>query len=352
MIASMTQSNSLSRQSLSFKFDRGQLSILDQTLLPHREEWMLLNSPEATIAAIKNLQVRGAPLIGITAAFSVAIEAIQGRSKNELLQIIEALRAARPTAVNLMVCLDRMKSQVNSDEDADQCLKLALSLFDEDQALCQAISQHGSHLIEDGDTILTHCNTGGLATAGSGTAIGIICEAHRQGKRIHVFVDETRPLLQGGRLTAWEMQKNKIPFTLITDNMAAMVMGQGKINKVIVGADRIALNGDFANKVGTYNLAIISRFHKVPMIVAAPYTTIDYKIADGRSIEIELRSPTEVRGVSGGFGQAQWAPSEAPVYNPAFDVTPATLTDYWVFDKGVLDAQGVASGAILKWKDN
>jgi methylthioribose-1-phosphate isomerase len=213
--------------------------------------------------------------------------------------------------------------------------------------LCEKIARNGEELVADGDGILTHCNTGGLATAGVGTAIGIIQRAQQNGKKIHVYVDETRPLLQGGRLTAWEMKELNIPHTLICDNMAAIMMREGRVQKVIVGCDRIALNGDFANKVGTYGLAILAHYHKIPFYVAGPYTTIDPNCQSGAEIPIEERKPEEVRGVSGAFGEALWAPVECPVRNPAFDVTPADLVSAWILDKQVLYPEDIKSGGLL-----
>lgn len=299
---------------------------------------------QAVIAAIKKLQIRGAPLIGIAAAFSIALEALQGRPRNQLLVIAEELRAARPTAVNLMFCVDRMKSAISASAnvDAGKLLILALKIFDEDQELCRQIALRGESLIQDGEDVLTHCNTGGLATAGVGTALGIIKQAHDSGKHIKVWVDETRPLLQGGRLTTWELAKYGIPHTLITDSMAASLMKSKRVQKVLVGADRIAINGDFANKIGTYNLAVLCHHHQIPLIVAAPYTTIDFELKDGSGIEIENRNPAEVR--------SSWAPPTVEVLNPAFDVTPAELTSYWVFDRAVLNRSAVREGAIESLK--
>ncbi|OFZ80758.1 MAG: S-methyl-5-thioribose-1-phosphate isomerase [Bdellovibrionales bacterium RIFOXYD1_FULL_55_31] len=195
-------------------------------------------------------------------------------------------------------------------------------------ALCEAMAEHGSALIQDGDSILTHCNTGGLATAGIGTALGVIRRAHEQGKRLHVYVDETRPLFQGARLTAWELQKLGIPYTLICDNMAASLMGQGKVSRIFVGADRIARNGDAANKIGTYSLAVQAAYHRIPFYVVAPRTTLDEKCATGKDIPIEERAPDEVRGGH--------SPKFAPVYNPAFDVTPRTLITELILDSGLM----------------
>jgi len=209
-----------------------------------------------------------------------------------------------------------------------------------------AISKNGAALIKEGENILTHCNTGSLATPGKGTALGVIREAHAQGKRIHVYVDETRPLLQGARLTAYELQREGIPYTVIADNMAAVLMSQGKIQRVLVGADRIALNGDFANKIGTYSVAVLAKYHNVPFHAVAPVSTIDFKCESGKDIPIEQRAAEEVLGASGSFGSVRWAPKSSPAFNPAFDTTPVSLVESIILDVGVLSASQLASGAL------
>lgn len=318
--------------------------ILDQTQLPTHENWIKINSTEMMIEAIKKLQVRGAPLIGVAAALNLAQSALQGATTTSLLDKAQKLYDSRPTAVNLMVCIDRMRSILKNDVTVEAILSLAVQIFNEDVELCLQISKNGAHLIQDGDQILTHCNTGGLATAGIGTALGIIKLAHESGKKIHVYVDETRPLLQGARLTAWELQKLGIPMTLITDNMAAHLMQKKKITKAFVGSDRIAQNGDFANKIGTYSVAVNCFYHHIPFYVAAPYTTIDFDCISGESIPIEQRSATEVTGASGHFGNVTWAPENSAVYNPSFDVTPAKLTTAWITDRDVYSQKDVDSG--------
>jgi len=210
------------------------------------------------------------------------------------------------------------------------------NLFEEDALLSQKISSFGAEMIKSGESILTHCNTGGLVTTGIGTALGVILEAHRQGKKIHVYVDETRPLLQGGRLTTWELLRSGVPHTLICDNMAASLMKAGKIQRVIVGADRIAKNGDSANKIGTYSVAALAHLHQIPFHIAAPKTTIDWNCPNGEGIVIEERSGTEVKGVSGTFGQIAWAPPNSNTYNPAFDVTPKSFITSFITDQGIL----------------
>jgi methylthioribose-1-phosphate isomerase len=230
------------------------------------------------------------------------------------------LRAARPTAVNLMAAVDRMTASKDPVREAER-------IFEEDVALCEAMARHGSPLIDDGDDVLTHCNAGALATAGIGTALGVIRRAYEEGKKIHVWVDETRPLLQGARLTAWELGKLGIPHTLITDNMAGHVMSQGRVRKIFTGADRIARNGDAANKIGTYGLAVIAKHHRVPFYIVAPYTTVDERCATGADIPIETRDDDEVRGATG--------PAGCRVYNPAFDVTPRELITKLILDTGL-----------------
>ncbi|MCB0342557.1 MAG: S-methyl-5-thioribose-1-phosphate isomerase [Pseudobdellovibrionaceae bacterium] len=333
---------------LSIRRVDGQLSIIDQTLLPHEEQWVDINSPEDMVAAIKQLMVRGAPLIGVAAALALGDFANKGASNEQFLNAAEELRRSRPTAVNLMWAIDRLLSV--KPYSADSILSLAESIFDEDVQLCEKIALAGATLLEDGDSILTHCNTGGLATAGVGTALGIIQQAHRQGKSIHVYVDETRPLLQGGRLTTWELEKLAIPYTLICDNMAASLMKEGKISKAIVGSDRVAANGDFANKIGTYSVAVACQYHGVPFYVAAPYTTVDLQCPSGREIPIEIRRPEEVRGVKGQFGEVIWAPEKSNVYNPAFDVTPSELVSGWIFEQGVLSKDDIRSGRLAQLK--
>ncbi|MCB9026257.1 MAG: S-methyl-5-thioribose-1-phosphate isomerase [Bdellovibrionaceae bacterium] len=332
---------------LSISYENQTLKILDQCLLPLKEEWIEIHKPSEMVEAIKKLKVRGAPLIGVAAALSLAKFALEGASETEFLNAAEDLRSSRPTAVNLMFAIDKL-TKFENGFNLKEIVSKAEQFFLEDIELCERISTHGEKLIADGDNVLTHCNTGGLATAGSGTALGVIKKAFENGKNIHVFVDETRPLLQGGRLTTWELEKCGIPYTLICDNMAASLMAKGKINKVIVGADRIATNGDFANKTGTYSLAVSSFYHRIPFYCAAPYTTIDFSCKNGQDIPIEMRNAREVRGVSGFFGEIIWAPIRSEVYNPAFDVTPFQLVSAWIFEKGVVEVpQGTSSGLNL-----
>lgn len=322
-------------KSLGLQYINNQVLVLDQQKLPLEEEWIVCESPQHMHDLIRSLKVRGAPLIGVAAALSLAHYAESTKSPAEILTAARLLKSSRPTAVNLAHCIDRQIAAFASTEDPKSVVKVAEDLFLEDEKLCIKIAQNGFDLIKSGDTILTHCNTGSLVTTGIGTALGIIFNAYEQGKKIHVYVDETRPLLQGGRLTTWELNHFQIPFTLICDNMAASLMRNGKIQKIIVGADRIAKNGDFANKIGTYNLAVLAHYHKIPFYVAAPYTTIDPDCKNGAAIHIEERSADEVRGVETGFGKFIWSLSDCPVYNPAFDVTPAELVTSFILDNGV-----------------
>lgn len=330
----------------SLKYQNNTLSVLDQYLLPHQQVWHECNDVDTMRDLILSLKIRGAPLIGLGASLLVAHLAEKGTTKATLAKVIDDLEATRPTAVNLMHCMAKLRIALQQDDYVTAIVTAAVTLFNEDIALCESMANHGAALVNRGDNILTHCNTGALATAGIGTALGVIYKAQQQYGDIHVWVDETRPLLQGGRLTAFELERWQIPYTLICDNMAASLMAAGKVDKIFVGADRIAANGDFANKVGTYNLAVLAHFHNIPFYVVAPLTTLDVNTACGADIEIEQRNSAEVRGVSGSFGEAQWAPTNANVYNPAFDVTPAKLITGWVLDTGVYNQQQVLAGKL------
>jgi len=321
-----------------------QLWILDQQALPQEKRWCSSNSVEELVGHIHALRVRGAPLIGLSASLLLALLAERGLPRDALAEALATLRAARPTAVNLMNNLDRIKLALAQPDWVAAMATEALRLVDEDRALCDSIADRGAALVTSGSRLLTHCNTGGLATAGIGTAIGVLLRAHQQGNVAQVWVDETRPLLQGGRLTAWELGELGIPYRLICDSMAAGLMAQGKVDAVWVGADRIAANGDVANKIGTYSLAVLAHYHGIPFYVAAPHTTHDAHCPNGAAIPIEQRSAAEVTGVAGSFGSCQWAPADAQVDNPAFDVTPAALISAWVLDCGVIRPEQVSDG--------
>lgn len=317
--------------------------LLDQTALPLEEKYIDLVSVEQMCDSIKRLAVRGAPAIGVAAAMGVALGMLHSREDDPVFfrsrfeEVCGLIAGTRPTAVNLFWAVDRMKRvfERNSHQDVAQVIQLlveeAVLMEKEDRSLCERIGASGSHLLDDGDTVLTHCNAGGLATAGYGTAIGVIRAAFEQGKNIRVVSDETRPLNQGARITAWELQKLGIPVTLIPDNTAGALMQRGEIQKVVVGADRIAENGDTANKIGTYSVAILAKFHHIPFYVAAPLSTIDMSIASGSGIPIEERDAAEVTHIGG----LRIAPQGIAVRNLAFDVTPHELITGIVTEWGV-----------------
>jgi len=335
--------------SLALRLQNDQLSILDQQLLPFEKKWLTVKSVDEMITIIKALKVRGAPLIGVAAALALADEARQKKySIGQFQQAAERMRQARPTAVNLMNAVDRVTAAAKTSDYISAVWNEAVAIFHEDVELCEKMGRRAAELINEGDGVLTHCNTGGLATVGRGTALAAISCAWEQKKSIHVYVDETRPLLQGGRLTAWELSEMGIPYTLISDNMAGWVMSQGKVQKVFVGTDRIAMNGDIANKVGTYSVAVLCKYHNIPFYVVGPSTTIDPHCPSGREIPIEERAPHEVRGVEGSFGKVQWASPESQVYNPAFDVTPVDLITGIVVDGDYFSQTDLKAGALRR----
>ena len=294
------------------------LELLDQRLLPERTLYLTCRNAAEVAQAIRDMVVRGAPAIGCAAAFGVALD--RGAEA-----AFDVLAKSRPTAVNLFWALERMRS---AEDHATE----AIAIFEEDIAANRAIGAHGAALVPDGARIMTYCNTGALATAGYGTALGVVRGAIEQGKRVSVIACETRPYLQGARLTAWECIQEGIPCTLVADNMAGHLMSQDEIDLVVVGADRIAANGDVANKIGTYMLAVLARRHGLPFYVAAPLSTFDRKISDGSKIPIEERAADEVTGYRG----TRWAPPGIQVRNPAFDVTPAELVSAIVCEKGIV----------------
>ena len=323
----------------------GHLVMIDQTLLPTEFVEIELHDVEGVWEAIKSLRVRGAPAIGIAAAYGVCVGIQTDAGANEpalfarLDEVTKYLTTSRPTAVNLFWALDRMKETAASfrgkksaTEIAEALLAEARAIHEEDQQMCRAIGRHGAELLADGQGVLTHCNAGGLATADYGTALAVIYAAHEAGKKLHVFADETRPLLQGARLTAWELQKRGIDVTLICDSMAAQVMREGRVQAVVTGADRIAAGGDAANKIGTYSVALVAAAHDIPFYVAAPSSTFDLSLESGDEIPIEQRDPKEI---THSFGR-QTAPDGIAVYNPAFDVTPARLIKALICEKGII----------------
>ncbi|MFH1428125.1 MAG: S-methyl-5-thioribose-1-phosphate isomerase [Candidatus Margulisiibacteriota bacterium] len=367
----------------TFKIKQNKVYTIDQTLIPEKLDYIELDSPETTFRAIRDMIVRGAPAIGIAGAFGMSLAArdILHKQKklnarlflSELTKSAEYLKSARPTAVNLAWAVDRMLKLANhiiigialnsiaKDEEkkdnkgvptthiaqelhctahpkvshhhdiSEVLFQESVAILKEDIKLNESIGEHGAKLIDSGMNILTHCNAGALATGGHGTALGIIRTAYTNGKKIHIYADETRPRLQGARLTVWELQQENIPVTLISDNMAGYLMQQNKINCVIVGADRITSNGDVANKIGTYSVAVLAKHHNIPFYVAAPYSTIDASLASGKQIPIEERDKNEVLKI----GESAIARPKTQVYNPAFDVTPAELITGIVTESGV-----------------
>lgn len=321
------------------------VKIIDQRRLPSCVVWLNCFTSDDIAEAILTMKIRGAPAIGVAAAFGLALAALRynGENTNELLLIIKnaalSLKKTRPTAYNLFWAVDRMiKSAENNSRTVEQCRKAleeeALLIMAEDQNMCKAIGEAGAELLKERDytRLLTHCNAGALATAGWGTALGVIRSAHFNGMKIHVFVDETRPALQGARLTSWELSQEGIPYTLITDNMAGFLMQKGKVDAVIVGADRITSNGDFANKIGTYSLAILAKAHGIPFYAAAPYSTVDLSLSKGEQIPVEERSPDEVTHIK----DVMIAPHGISVWNPAFDITPHQYVTAFITERGVI----------------
>jgi len=335
-----TQKNAI--QSLEWRGDH--LRILDQTFLPSRTVYSDLRDVGRVWEAIKKLRVRGAPAIGIAASygFYMGLKDIPDENFSsfwiEVQRIGDYLGSSRPTAINLFWAIDRIKNSIFAIKDRpiseikDQVLKVAITIHDEDRRVCKQIGLNGQELIPKKANILTHCNTGSLATSEFGTALSMIYHAHSAGKKIHVWVDETRPLLQGARLTAWELTQAEIPMALITDSMAGFVMKQGKVDLIVVGTDRVTANGDMANKIGTYSLAVLANAHNIPFYVAAPLSSFDMTLANGDSIPIEERDNKEILEIAG----TKIAPERIQTYNPAFDVTPANLITAFITEKGIV----------------
>ena len=316
--------------------------ILDQTRLPREEVYLGLNHYQDIASAIKELKIRGAPAIGVAGAYAIALGAleIKLKSKDQFLAklgiVIQTIAATRPTARNLFQAISRLQAVAEAGKDVagikKALLQEAIRIHSEETEATRKLSQLGAELIKDGFTILTHCNTGPLATTGYGTALGVIVAAKEQGKRVKVFADETRPLLQGARLTTWELKKADVPVTLITDSMAGYFISRGEVDCVIVGADRIAANGDTANKIGTYTLAVLAKENGIPFYVAAPTTTIDPSLASGTEIPIEQRKPEEVTHIQG----VAIAPEGIEAANPAFDVTPHRYITAIITERGII----------------
>lgn len=329
-------------------WSKGKVKFIDQTLLPHKFEVVLTDDVKRLWRAIKKLEIRGAPAIGIAGALGIVIGTKDSAAERfdaffkELKITADYLGSSRPTAVNLFWAIGRMKETAYRNrakkvkEIKRILLKEAISIINEDKSSCRRMAAFGAGFVKKNSNILTHCNAGGLATADYGTALGVLFEARRQGKHFKVYVDETRPLLQGARLTTWELMREGIDTTLICDNMAASLMAKGKIDMIFVGADRIAANGDTANKIGTYNLAVLADYHGIPFYVVAPMSTFDLALKTGTSIPIEERNGNEVRGIHGNL----IAPRNVKVYNPAFDVTPAGLITAIITEKGIFKRCG------------
>ena len=328
----------------TLRWKNGRIEMIDQRILPARFNYLAFDSAEGVSGAIRSMVVRGAPAIGCAAAYGVALEAmrLQDSTRTQFVaqmeQAFELLAQSRPTAVNLFWALQRMRGlfknieALSVREIANDLLQEAHDILAEDLRINRQMGAQGSVLLADQARVLTHCNAGALATAGHGTALGVIRSAVEAGKRISVIACETRPFLQGARLTAWELQQDDIPVTLITDNMAGHLMSRGEVDAVIVGADRVVANGDVANKIGTYMVAVLARRHGIPFYVACPLSTIDLKLDTGAQIPIEERAHKEVRG----FGEIEWAPAGVAARNPAFDVTPADLVTALITEKGVV----------------
>jgi methylthioribose-1-phosphate isomerase len=328
----------------TLRWTHSKLEMIDQRILPAEFKYLSYDSAAAVAEGIRSMVVRGAPAIGVAAAYGVALEALRSQDKvtaqfeKDMAAGFTVLAASRPTAVNLFWALQRMRKVWESiathspQEVAQRLLAEAHEIHAEDIRINRAMGAFGAELLKDGARVLTHCNAGALATAGWGTALGVFRSAVEMGKKIAVIADETRPFLQGARLTAWEMVQEKIPVTLITDNMAGHLMAQGEIDAVVVGTDRVAANGDVANKIGTYMVAVLAKRHNIPFYVACPLSTIDMNIASGKDIPIEERSVDEVKG----FRDYHWAAEGVQIRNPAFDVTPAELVTGLITEKGVV----------------
>lgn len=323
---------------------QGRAIIIDQTQLPAREEKISIETPSQMWDAIKALKVRGAPAIGIAGAYGLFLGVRNAKDKEDFFSLLEKnfhyLKSCRPTAVNLAWALERMKRKASDEKEStldsikESLWKEANAILAEDREVCKTLGEIGNTLVKDKSNLLTHCNAGALATSGYGTALSVFFTAFACGKKIHVYVDETRPLWQGARLTAWELQKENIPCTLICDNTAGFLMQQKKVDMIFVGADRITAKGDAANKIGTYSLAVLAKAHAIPFYIVAPLSTFDFSLESGSQIEIEERSPLEVSKPY----NLSIAPENIPVYSPAFDVTPSQYLSGIITEKGIVHA--------------
>ena len=337
------------------EWKNNQVRILDQSLLPGEVVFLDCTDYVCVAEAIRELKVRGAPAIGVTAALGIALGARQYTEpslegfQQHMDRVCEVLAATRPTAVNLFWAVDRMKRMLaatpltNVQVSQQRLLDEALAILEEDVQINKTLGKYGATIIQNGDSLLTHCNAGSLATAGYGTALGVVRAAWEEGKVLRVYADETRPVLQGARLTAWELQQDGIPVTLIADNMAGALMQKQRIQCCVVGADRIAANGDVANKIGTYSVAVLAKAHGIPFYVAAPLSTIDLETPNGEGIPIEERDDSEVRQV---HGSRVIAPAGVSVWNPAFDVTPAHLITGIITERGIFSPDELSTKAL------
>ena len=333
----------------------GKFEMIDQRILPNRFEYISYDSAQSVAEGIKTMVVRGAPAIGCAAAFGIALEGLKLNKENDKdyrknFEIaFKILAESRPTAVNLFWALAKMQKVINEnvnlnlEELSNILLQEAIAIMEEDININKKMGAFGADLLKDGDVVLTHCNAGALATAGHGTALGVIRSAVEQGKKISVIADETRPFLQGARLTSWELIQDNIPVTLITDNMSGYLMSKGEINAIIVGTDRVAANGDVANKIGTYMVAVLARRHNIPFYVACPISTIDLNCPNGEAIPIEERAKEEVTG----YRDTQWAAKGVSVRNPSFDVTPAELVTAIITEKGIIHRPNIKNVGLI-----
>ena len=345
---------------ISLRWEDSRIVMIDQRILPMSVKYVSADSALTTARAITDMAIRGAPAIGCAAAYGIALEALrlQHESKEQFQlgmgAAFDVLAKSRPTAVNLFWALERMRRAFESVDRADQSkvakflLEQAHLILEEDVRINQQLGAYGAELLKDGYRVMTHCNAGALATAGYGTALGVIRAAVSDGKNISVIASETRPFLQGARLTAWEMVQENIPVTLITDNMAGFMMNAGEVDAIVVGADRVSANGDVANKIGTYMIAVLAKRHGIPFYVACPISTIDLSIEKGSDIEIEERSADEVRG----FREIHWAAEGVLIRNPSFDVTPAELVTGLITEKGVVSSDKLKNGALRHFVQN
>ena len=337
----MKMSNSIIQ---TMRWENGKYEMIDQRVLPDSFEYISYDSAVSVAEGIRNMVVRGAPAIGCAAAFGIALEGLKLKKEsdtdyiNKFNAAFKILAESRPTAVNLFWALNRLRAVFNNNKSSgletlsQKLLLEAIAIMEEDIKINIQLGAFGAELLKDGNVVLTHCNAGALATAGHGTALGVIRSAVQQGKRINVVADETRPFLQGARLTSWELLQDNIPVTLITDNMSGHLMSKGLINAIVVGTDRVAANGDVANKIGTYMVAVLAKRHNVPFYVACPISTIDFNCESGDLIPIEERESSEVTG----FRNYQWAAKGVKVMNPSFDVTPAELVTALITEKGII----------------